>query len=77
MEINNSNFFYKKVKIIGSGRLPKNCIKTLLQFNLELICVEPVKTKFPLLSEFCRLQKINYYQILDILKKANPYERFS
>ena len=58
-------FFYKKVIVVGSGRLPKNCINTLLQFNLELTCIEPVKTQFPVLFEFCKLKKINYKQILD------------
>ena len=58
-------YFYKKVIVIGSGRLPKNCINTLLQYNLELICIEPVETKFPILFEFCKSKKINYKKILD------------
>ena len=70
-------YFYKKIIVIGSGRLPKNCINALLQYNLELICIEPVETEFPVLSKFCKSKKIDYLKILDKNELDNYFLSFT
>jgi methionyl-tRNA formyltransferase len=55
--------YYNNVIVIGTGRLAKDCLGNLLDKNINLVCIEPVTTNFPLLSNYCFRNFIKYLKI--------------